>query len=409
MEQESASFSHTINYDTSVDVMAQRPLHRLMLFLNRPAYWSDLRSAGTLLLLAALPAAFWRLLAQPLGASLWLAGLLLLFFVGDRLVLLALPRLRISYGPWQPQLFELATLRALAAAAIGLLAALASWSWALPILLAIQLFGTAALVWAALVEPSQVRLTKLAVKSARLDPAAQPIRLLHISDLHIEHISRREEQILQIVAREEPHIILLTGDYVNLSYNEDPQAYGRIQDFLARLSAPGGVYATLGTPTVDLREHLVPMFAQLPLRLLRQDCLLVAGPDGQRLALLGLDCTHHVQADEHALHQVARAPHPDAARILLYHSPEIMPQAVAEKVDLYLCGHTHGGQLRLPLLGPLLTSSKLGRKYVMGLYKEGPTHLYVSRGVGLEGLSAPRVRLLCPPEITLITLTGAQS
>ena len=83
-----------------------------------------------------------------------------------------------------------------------------------------------------------------------------------------------------------------------------------------------------------------------------------------------------------------------------------MPQAVAHGIDLYLCGHTHGGQVRLPLIGPLLTSSKLGRRYVMGHYREGATHLYVSRGVGFEGLGAPRVRLLCPPEIALVEVSA---
>ncbi len=62
--------------------------------------------------------------------------------------------------------------------------------------------------------------------------------------------------------------------------------------------------------------------------------------------------------------------------------------------------------MRLPLIGPLLTASKLGRRYVMGHYREGRTHLYVSRGVGFEGLSAPRVRLLCRPEVALLTLTA---
>jgi predicted MPP superfamily phosphohydrolase len=85
-----------------------------------------------------------------------------------------------------------------------------------------------------------------------------------------------------------------------------------------------------------------------------------------------------------------------------------MPQAIEHGIDLYLCGHTHGGQVRLPVIGAVLTSSRLGRRYVMGHYHEGRTHLYVSRGVGFEGLGAPRVRLFCPPEITLITLGGAE-
>ena len=74
---------------------------------------------------------------------------------------------------------------------------------------------------------------------------------------------------------------------------------------------------------------------------------------------------------------------------------------------LVLCGHTHGGQVRLPLFGAILTSSQLGKRYEMGLYREGNTQMYVSRGVGLEGLSAPRVRFLAPPEVTLVTLVGS--
>ena len=84
-----------------------------------------------------------------------------------------------------------------------------------------------------------------------------------------------------------------------------------------------------------------------------------------------------------------------------------MPEAAGHEIDLYLCGHTHGGQVRLPIIGAVLTSSQLGKRYEMGLYQGGRTHMYVSRGIGLEGLSAPRVRFLAPPEITLVTVQGS--
>ncbi len=86
---------------------------------------------------------------------------------------------------------------------------------------------------------------------------------------------------------------------------------------------------------------------------------------------------------------------------------EVIAEVAAEYPECgftVLCGHTHGGQVRLPLIGPILTSSQLGRRYVMGLYEEGGTRLYNSRGVGLEGLSAPRVRFLAPPEMTLVEI-----
>ena len=76
-------------------------------------------------------------------------------------------------------------------------------------------------------------------------------------------------------------------------------------------------------------------------------------------------------------------------------------------VDLYLCGHTHGGQIRAPLYGALATSSRWGKRYEMGLYRERGTTLYVSRGLGVEGLGAPRARFLAPPEIVLWELRAA--
>jgi hypothetical protein len=160
---------------------------------------------------------------------------------------------------------------------------------------------------------------------------------------------------------------------------------------------------------VDLRQVIVPVLQSLPLRLLRDEWTTVDLKTGGSLVLMGLDCSHHLDQDSQRLAEVAATAPNGAPRMLLYHSPELMPQASRHNVDLYLCGHTHGGQVRLPLIGPILTSSQLGRRYVMGHYCEGSTHLYVSRGVGMEGLSAPRVRLLAPPEITLVTLHGIKA
>jgi predicted MPP superfamily phosphohydrolase len=94
--------------------------------------------------------------------------------------------------------------------------------------------------------------------------------------------------------------------------------------------------------------------------------------------------------------------------VLLYHSPELIPFASKLGIDLYLCGHTHGGQVRLPFYGAVLTSSELGKQYDMGYYRLRDTHLYVSRGIGMEGMGAPRVRFLCPPEITLFSIQGPE-
>jgi predicted MPP superfamily phosphohydrolase len=151
---------------------------------------------------------------------------------------------------------------------------------------------------------------------------------------------------------------------------------------------------------------VVPIFEGLSVPLMRAAWKVVDLGRERQLVLLGLDCSHHIPTDEARLDLLMAAAPNGAPQILLYHSPELMPQAAEHGIDLYLCGHTHGGQVRLPLIGPIFTSSQLGRRYVMGLYRHGQTHLYVSRGVGLEGMSAPRVRFMAPPEVTLINVVA---
>lgn len=391
------------------DRLVRSLFHKVMVLYHQPTGWPGWLVLLAAALLALVAGGVWWLVGADATLALSVAAVQFLFILGDATILWSLPRLAISFGPWKGQLFPLATPRILATV---LCAAAAVWfgrEWGLGLALLVQLIGSAALVWGALVEPAQLQLTSLSVTTDRLPPDARPWRLLHITDIHLERFGRREAQLLNHVRETRPDAILLTGDYVNLSYQRDPQTHQQVRQLLSQLSAPFGVYATLGSLAVDLRGVVPPLFQGLPVTLLRCDCQLLEADDS-RLLLLGLDCTHDIPTDGRRL-QALTANIPthlaDCPRILLYHSPELMLQAAEQEIDLYVCGHTHGGQVRLPLVGALLTSSQLGRQYAMGHYRRGRTHLYVSRGVGLEGLSAPRVRFLCRPEITLITLTGA--
>jgi len=92
--------------------------------------------------------------------------------------------------------------------------------------------------------------------------------------------------------------------------------------------------------------------------------------------------------------------------VLLYHSSDLAYEADKAGIDLYLSGHTHGGQIRLPLYGALITLATYGKRFESGLYRVGRTALYVNRGLGLEGGLAPRARFLCRPEITLFELSA---
>ncbi len=90
--------------------------------------------------------------------------------------------------------------------------------------------------------------------------------------------------------------------------------------------------------------------------------------------------------------------------IVLEHTPDQTRRAAAASADLYLCGHTHGGQVRIPFWGAIITNSATGKKYEAGLYSERNMFIHTSRGLGLEPRPAPQVRFFCRPEITLIRI-----
>lgn len=392
-----------IPIDPAHDVLTKGWLHKVMLFFHVPAawpMWAMILLGGGFVFLAALP--WWWLWDMPI--ALTVAGIHTLFLGDDAAFFITLPRKKISFGPWQSQVIVLAIPRTLATMGAALIGWWLGWQWAILLLLLLQLAGSVALFWGGAIEPFRLGLSELNIATDRLPAGMPPLRILHISDLHVERLTQREEAVLRLMEMSKPDIILVTGDYVNLSYNRDPVTHAQVRQILSQFKAPYGVYATLGSPPVDLPEEVAPLFDGLPIRLMRHDWATVDLGDGRSLTLIGMDCTHHLPTDRARLAELMTAVPNHAPQIFLYHSPELMPEASQHGLDLYLCGHTHGGQVRLPLIGPILTSSQLGRKYVMGLYRNGRTHLYVSRGIGLEGLSAPRVRFLAPPEMTLITL-----
>ncbi|MGD2104162.1 MAG: hypothetical protein PVJ55_03475 [Anaerolineae bacterium] len=330
------------------------------------------------------------------------AAMSLSFTLLDGLGLSLLPRLERSFGPVTPPLLALNLVRTGITFGGGVL-----WG-SRPALLAVvglQFVIAGAALYATWIEPSRIRVTRSKLRSSKLS-GSLPIRLLHITDLHLERITQRECQLLDLVEELTPDLVVLTGDYLSLSSVRDSRAQADVRDLLADLCArsPGPVYAITGSPPVDLEGVVPDIFDGLDIVWLLDE---VADLDvnGHTLYLAGLRCTRQRSRDAPRLRRLWDAIPDDAFAVLLYHSPDLMPEAVDLGVDLYLCGHTHGGQLRIPLFGALLTSSAFWKRYEMGRYEEDGTTLYVSRGLGMEGLGAPRARFLSPPEVILWTLS----
>lgn len=372
----------------------RKVLHHALVLSDRLSRLPGPAIGLLLLLIAAASGQIWG--DRPPTAP-WIAGLTFLSLLGDWTMLALLPRTGRSYGPVQPPLLGLASLRLLLTA----LSAGLSAPFLLLIALNLALSGLA--FYATWVEPFRLDVTHVEVRSPRLSADAPPLRLLHLTDLHLERFGPRERHLLRLVEDLHPDLILITGDFLNLSFREDPTAQAEARRLLGHLRAPGGVYAVTGSPTVDLPHAVEAVLQGSGVTWLRDESH-VLEVKGHRLRLIGLSCTHDLSLDAPRLAQALNGQETERFTILLYHSPDLMPQASRMGVDLYLAGHTHGGQIRAPLFGAILTSSVHWKRYEMGLYREGRTTLYVSRGIGLEGAGAPRARFLCPPEITLFTL-----
>lgn len=324
-----------------------------------------------------------------------------IFVAVDWAMLGLLPVARRSWGPVTPPLLALAVLRL---ALSWIVAWVASNSTGLIVLTSFQTLISAVAIYATWIEPFALDVTRRTYSPAGWC-GSTPLHVLHISDIHFEGLSPRENALLATVVDFQPDLILLTGDYLNLSSVYDAGAQAGVRELLAQFHAPLGIFAVTGSPVVDV-EGIVPgIFEGLPVTWLRDEAVSVA-LDGGSLTILGVTTTYDEVRDTAALTRLARDVPDGSFTVLLYHTPDLFPTAAALGVDLYLCGHTHGGQIRLPMYGALATSSRWGKRYEMGLYREGSSVLYVSRGLGMEGLGAPRARLLAPPEVVMWTLVS---
>lgn len=308
------------------------------------------------------------------------------FYLGDWLIMLSLHRSEISFGPSKPQVLMLASLRA----PFALLPA--PWWWLL------QIVGTALVLYAFRLEPMNIRLRheKLDLNE---DSEATTLRIMHFGDLHIERTTDRDRQVIRWIEEYEPDLILYSGDVFSYSNVHDPVAHQHASELMAQMDAPLGVYAVLGSPPVDVSEVLIKFYERLPIKLLMNEAVSLRY-EGKAIKLIGLTCSHNPEKDSHQLERLS-SNHSADLDILLYHSPDLAPQSAQRGIDIQFSGHTHGGQVRLPFFGAIFTSSLYGKKFESGRYEIDELTLFVTRGIGLEGRGAPRVRFLCPPECSL--------
>ena len=266
--------------------------------------------------------------------------------------------------------------------------------------------GFVLLNYASFVEPKRLTVNTWSVPF----PLRTPLRVAVASDIHVGPFKRGDwvEHVVHKISSLKPDLILLPGDFLF-----DERARMEDLDALKNLKASLGVFAVAGNHDAgnyfdqhgfftkgDRTEELEKYLAERGIRMLRNRHVeLTHG--GETFALTGIDDLWGESCDLDAAFRDIPA---DMPVLFMTHHPDTVLDERSNRASVIVCGHTHGGQVRLPFIGPLGgVPSVTGKKYAYGLFplNDGKTHLYTSKGCGETLL---RVRFCCPPEIAVLEL-----
>jgi predicted MPP superfamily phosphohydrolase len=237
------------------------------------------------------------------------------------------------------------------------------------------------------------RVRRNELRLAHLPQAFDGFRLLHLSDLHLDMYEPASEALIEQVSRIDYDLCLLTGDYRAWTFGPIDRAMAEMRSLCTELKKP--IYAVLGNHD---SIRMVPELEDMGIRMLINESVPIER-EAEVIYLAGIDDAHYYRVDniEKAAHGITE----NAVSVLLSHTPEIYLQAAHAGFDVFLCGHTHGGQICLPGGLPLTLDARCPRYLGAGRWQHKQMQGYTSVGAGA---SIVEVRLNCPPEITLHTL-----
>jgi len=269
--------------------------------------------------------------------------------------------------------------------------------------------GAAALaLYSGEIERHWVEVTRREIALRGLPSAFDGFRIAQLSDIHMDEYTEPFflRHIVEETNRVAPDAVLLTGDYVTDGLGSRDYAVGAAWQFANLLTglACKQVYAVLGNHDLVVgKPEVTAALAANGITVLSNECLPLERTGG-RIWLAGLDDPVFGRPDPELAIPASIRNLPGEPIVLMCHAPDyadhLLTHPAGKAVGLMLCGHTHGGQIRLPLVGALELPEG-GRRYVEGWFRLGGLQLYVNRGIGTVGVP---FRLHCPPEITLLTL-----
>ena len=269
-------------------------------------------------------------------------------------------------------------------------------------LVTILLVIVSVVAWAFLIGPARLVIRRETLALELWPNSLSNLKIAVLSDLHAggSHIDERKLRLIVERTNElQPDLIVICGDYISggRSHHEmDPEVFA---PFLKDFRAPLGVYSVLGNHDWWFNgEQVRSALEANGIKVLENETVKVDAR-GTSFWLAGLaDLWTRPQRVDETLASVPV----DAPLIAITHNPDIFPQ-LPHSVSLLVAGHTHGGQVRLPLIGSIVSVSRFGDRYVSGHVVENGRHLFVTTGIGT---SIYPVRFGVPPEIVLLTITS---
>ena len=225
-------------------------------------------------------------------------------------------------------------------------------------------------------------------------------KILHLSDFHIDGTPGLTEALLPLLNTLRPNVCVMTGDYRFEDHGSCEPVYPLMRDIVSSIHAPSGIFAILGNHDVS---EIAFTLEQMGVRMLINEAVPLEN-ESDVLWLTGVDDPFDYQCDD--LKQARAEIPPESFEVLLAHAPEIYEEAADVGVSLYLTGHTHGGQIRLPGLGAVRQNANCPRAFTSGHWRYRNMQGYTSSGIGCSSLP---IRFACPPEIIMLELFGPRS
>ncbi len=279
--------------------------------------------------------------------------------------------------------------------------------------------GALLLAYSYFIEPQRLTVARYRVGVAGWDNRFDGLRIVAISDIHAGSNGSDADKLRRVVEtvnNERPDIIVLLGDYVSRRTDDRSQLrmpLAEMSEALKGMKAVFGVFAVLGNHDgVDDGPEISASLAANGYRVLDGEVVEIE-KDGAKIRLLGLKDHLTIkswkQFSDDAKEILARSGEDDSNIIALEHSPDVLPmltegdQMISPHFKILLAGHTHGGQIFLPVLGRPIVPSFYGQKYAYGHIKENGVDMFVTSGVGTNVLP---FRFLVPPEIAIVEIHG---